>query len=130
MNLDILTREDLNTHFGESSFPLDDDNEINEAKILEDLKLTDKEIENNLIAAGLDLNLIKENEDALIRLKPIALDICFYRLNNMPAADTDMSHSRYKQALSSLQMIVKGLLKISETTKESKVSIKIVKLVR
>jgi hypothetical protein len=130
MNLEILTRADLDIHIGSDLYPVDDNNDINEAKIAEDLILTDKEIESHLIATGLDLVSIKADSEAILRLKPIALDIIIYRLSNRPAEDTDISFTRYKQALDSLSMILKGLLKISETNKESTSDIKTIKLIR
>lgn len=127
----ILTRQDLDVHFGDDFFPTTYDNGleetiINEPKITEDLILTEKEIEKYLRRAGITVPVV--DADVLLDLKPIALDLIAYRLNNLPEGDTDLFLQRRKSALKDLDALIEGLQCLSETATDT--GVKTIKLFR
>lgn len=119
-----LQRTDIDVHFGDDFIPRDDNNNINEQKITDNIEATDSIINLRLRRAGVALPVT--DAGTLSELKPIALDICSYLLNNRPSEDAETFVNRKDTALKELDLIIEGLSVMN--TKSEKVGINYLKI--
>lgn len=122
-----ITKDDLITQFGNYDLPRDDNNVVDDVKIAEAIDSGVLQVEAYLRNTGItipfSLNIQSE-------LKLIAIDIVRYKYSNDLQNGTKDVLERYNAAISYLNKVASGKIKLSESQTKTSGSVSFIELFR